>query len=347
MSDAQPAADVQEDVAAPVPTTEEAPSIHIESEGIVSLDSEEIVSLDELEYEPPDVEDSADETDESAEEAIKADDEESEDAVEEDGEEGEDEETEADPEMRTFDFGGNKLEFPIDSVPPELATKIDEFSKGVWSSATKAHQETAERSKSLDTQEQTVAKIAELNGTALETYTRGVQLKSDIEQLSSVDLRQEWQVNPDRARQLSDALADKQQEFQQVLSQVQQQENEADAAKQSHLNNIAAEGVAELNKKFKNFSTEKAPELLNHIKTNHPNISQRELDTWAMNPVITEYAYKAMLYDQQSQAKRKPTKQTAKAKPVRSLRSKGNATSARPAADMGMGDLRKHLGLRG
>ena len=343
MSEAQPVADVQEDIAAPTPTTEAqpAPTVMTESEGEVSLDSAEITSLDDVEYgtEPVDL-DAPDEVNDNAEEAIEADSEESE-------EEGESEETEAETEMRTFDFGGNKLEFPIDSVPPELATKIDEFSKGVWSSATKAHQEVAERTKSLDTQEQTVAKIAELNGAALETYTRGVQLKSDIEQLSSVDLRNEWQVNPDRARQLSDALADKQQEFQQVLAQVQQQENEADTAKQSHLNNIAAEGVAELNKKFKNFSTEKAPELLNHIKTNHPNISQRELDTWAMNPVITEYAYKAMLYDKQSQAKQKPTKQPTKVQPVRPLKSKGNATSNRAPSDMGMGDLRKHLGLRG
>jgi hypothetical protein len=339
MSDAQPVADVQEDVAATVPTTEEpSPTVMTESEGEVALDSEDIQSLDDLEYDTPDVEpeESADTTNEEGEDAVK-----------EDGEEGESEETEADPEMRTYDFGGNKLEFALDAVPPELATKIDDFSKGVWSSATKAHQQTAERSKSLDSQEATVAKIAELNGAALETYTRGLQLKSDIEHLSSANLPQLWQSDPDRARQISDALADKQQEFQQTLAQVQQQEGDADAAKQHRLAGIAAEGVAQLNKKFKNFSTEKAPALLKHIKQQHPNISQREMDTWAQNPVITEYAYKAMLYDQQTQAKVKPNKQPTKAKPVRGIKSKGNATSNRAPDDMSMGALRKHLSLRG
>ena len=162
-----------------------------------------------------------------------------------------------------------------------------------------------------------------------------------------MDLRSEWQSNPDRARQVSDALVDKQKQFQQTLALVQQQESEAEAAKGERLRAIAIEGGAMLDKKFKDFSTTKAPQLIEHIRQQHPNISQRELDTWALNPVITEYAYKAMLYDKQSEAKVRPNKQPAQAKPVTALRSAGKATAPRAPDKMGMGQLRKHLGLRG
>tara|TARA_R100001377_G_C3193965_1_gene111743 strand:- start:2447 stop:3454 length:1008 start_codon:yes stop_codon:yes gene_type:complete len=335
MSDAQPAADVQENVAAPA---EQEETLITALEDIQS-DSSEIVSLDsnaDSEVEHEEIAAEAEESDESNEEA-----------VEEGGEEtGEETDETNEPEMRSFDFGGNKLEFAVDAIPPELATKIDEFSKGVWSSATKSHQETAERAKTLQTQEKTVAKIAELNGEALETYTRGLQERSDLEQLKAVDLNQEWQVNPDRARQISDAIASKEAQFQQTLSLVQQQEEAADAQQKERLATIAAEGVEMLNKRIPNFSTEKAPELLNHVRQQHPNISQRELDAWALNPVITEYAYKAMLYDRQTQAtKKRPTKHLAQTKPVKGIKNTGKATLTRKAEKMNMSELSKHLGL--
>ena len=119
MSDAQPAADVQEDVAAPA---EQEETLITALEDIQS-DSSEIVSLDsnaDSEVEHEEIAAEAEESDESNEEA-----------VEEGGEEtGEETDETNEPEMRSFDFGGNKLEFAVDAIPPELATKIDEFSKG-------------------------------------------------------------------------------------------------------------------------------------------------------------------------------------------------------------------------
>ena len=249
-------------------------------------------------------------------------------------------------EMLAFEFGGNKLEVPKGAVTPELAAKIDEFTKGTWSTFTKGQQENVERTKSLDARETTVAKLATLNGEALQTYSHGLQLRSEIEQLSQVDLNSLWQSDPDRARQISDLLGSKQAEFQNVIAKVGEQERTVQEAEQAEVGRRNQEGVAYLDKHIKNFSTEKADTLVKYVTETY-GMPPEQAARWALNPVVTRMAYKAMLFDRQTGAKR-PTAAPPQAKPVKAMPTKGANTGAeRDPEKMSMGQLSKHLGLSG
>ena len=282
-------------------------------------DTDGIVSLDELTpetgAEEVESQDTADKGDETAKVEVDTEtgDNEGEDA-DKDAETGDVKDEDAgEVEMLEFDFGGNKLEVPKDSVPPELATRIDEFAKGTWSTFTKGQQENVERATSLDAREQTVAKLNTLNGDALQTYAHGLLLRSDIEQLSQVDLGPLWQSEPDRARQVSDLLGSKQAEFQTVLAKVGENERAVQEAEQTEVSRRTEEGTLYLNKHINNFSSEKASELVDYVCQTY-GMPKEQADRWAMNPIVTRMAYKAMLFDRQTGAAKRPT-----AKPVQAL----------------------------
>jgi hypothetical protein len=163
----------------------------------------------------------------------------------EDETEGEEEAEESDDaELIEFNFGGNKLEVPKGSLPEELEAKVQEFANNTWSDYTKGKQAIADLAKTIAADREAVAKLTTLNGEALQTYSHGLQLRQEIEQLSQVDLQFEWQSNPDRARQISDTLANKQAEFQNIIGLVGQQEQALDAAQQEDLVRRSDEGQA-------------------------------------------------------------------------------------------------------
>ena len=332
MADIDETTGIEEDAVAPDQTTDDT-STGEESEG--TTDDDGIVSLDD----EPASEDagSDDEGDKDVKDA-DADAEDDEGESESDDDEG--------PEMRAFEFGGNKLEIPADAVPPELADEIDKFAKGTWSTFTKGQQENVERTVSLDAREDAVAKISSLNGEALNTYSRGLQLRADIAQLQTVDLEPLWQSEPDRARRISDALSAKQAEYQQVFNLVGQQEAAITEAQSAEKARRVEEGIAVLNKRYKNFSTEKAPQLVKYAMEAY-GMPERQANDWAVNPVMTEMAYKAMLYDQQTKAQKKPASKPAQAKPVKPIKTSGKAsTGLRDPDKMSMNQLAKHLDLR-
>lgn len=288
-----------------------------EFEGIIDLDA-----APEAEDEPTEAEASTD--DEATE-----------------GEDEAEEDDESAVEMREFDFGGNKLEVDASQIPAELADKIDEFTKGTWSDYTRKAQANAETAKSLATQQDAVAKLTELNGEALQTYSKGLQLRSEIEQLESVDLQSLWQSNPDQARRVSDTLAAKQAEFQSTIALVGQQENSVEQMQQSEIVRRTAEGTTALDQRIKNFSTEKVNDVIEYVTSR--GMSQADAAGWALNPEVTEYAYKAMLFDRMQAKAGKPT--PTKAKPMKAIKSGGAATNSNDPSKMSMGQLQKHLGL--
>lgn len=318
-----------------------------------AVDDAEIISLDEV-VEPSDQDadtgedggqdtgdaeasEASSETEEDADETGDAEDETGD--ADEDGEDTEN-------EMLEFDFGGNKLEVPKGSVTPELAAKIDEFTKGTWSTFTKGQQDNVERTKSLDAREGTVAKLAALNGEALQTYSYGLQLRSEIAQLTQVDLNTLWQSEPDRARQISDVLGAKQAEFEQVLAKVGEQERAVIEQEQENSSRLVDEGKAYLDKHIKNFTTEKAESLVSYVTETY-GMPREQAERWAINPVVTRMAYKAMLFDRQTKAAR-PTAKPQQAKPVKALPTGSNSTGVERDPDkMTMGQLAKHLELVG
>jgi len=267
--------------------------------------------------------------------------------ADDDADTGDDDDGEDDAATQVFEFGGNKLEVPKGSVPPELAAKIDDFSKGTWSAFTKGQQENAERSAGLSAREDTVAKLGALNGEALQTYSYGLHLRSEIEQLSLVNLNKLWQSEPDRARQISDLLGTKQAEFQVVLARVGEQEQAVMSAQQEEASRRDFEGTAYLNKHIKNFSTEKAPALMAYVQETY-GMSAEQAARWAENPVVTRMAYKAMLFDRQTGAAKRSTTKPTKARPVKATAAAGATSGAtKDPNEMSLGDLRKHLQLVG
>ena len=260
------------------------------------------------------------------------------------GEEEGDEEISA--EMLEFDFGGNKFEVPKDSVPSELATQIDQFVKGTWSDYTRKSQANAEQAKSLSQQGDALQKMAGLNGEALQTYSQGLQLRTELDQLSQVDLSALWTSDADNARRISDMIAAKEHQFQSVVAKVGKQEHELDAAHQAELVRRAKEGKAVLDKRIKGFSAEHAPSVVKYVVESY-GMAQGEAEQWAMNPTVTEMAFKSMMYDRMQARAKKPSKSIpAQAVAVPAMKPKGaSAGGSRVPDKMSMTQLGKHLGL--
>lgn len=236
----------------------------------------------------------------------------------------EDGEQEEEKEEIEFDFGGNKLRVAKDSIPPEVAEQLDKFTKGTWSDYTRKSQDIAERSKALEARESAVEKLATLNGETLQTYSKGLQLKAELEQLSQIDLNALWQSDPDQARRVSDAISRKQAEFQSTVNQVAQKEAELTQAQQAELARRMDEGKQLMERRVKGWS-EKVPEVLDYVVKAY-GMSKEEAETWPLNPKTAEMAYKAMMFDRMQATAKKPAPKQAKAEPVKPMKAKGAAT---------------------
>ena len=295
---------------------------------------------------PPETDDEEVEDEEVAEPETEDETEsEEEEAEDEDEDEAMEEDTEEDTTVE-YNFGGNTLEIDKSKVPEELSDKIQQFTSDVWTDYTKKSQANADVAKTLTTQRENVEKLMQLNGDALQTYSVGLQLRNDIQQLQQVDMNELWQSNPDQARLYSDSLAQKQAEFQNIVSLVDQQENALNDAKQYETVRRSEEGRKQLNSKVKDFETKVAPKLVDYVMKTY-GWDQDVADRWDQNPDMTDMARKAMLYDQ-SRAKMKSASKSAttkKAKPVIAMKSKGKSSGSSDPESMSMAQLSKHLKL--
>lgn len=253
------------------------------------------------------------------------------------GEEGE--ETVEEVELN---IGGDKLRFPKGTVPDEVVAKLTDFSKGLEASYTKKFQDVAEHRKSIEARAQVVEKMQGMTGDLLKTYSMGEAIKQELAELSQVNLNQLWQSNPDQARQVSDLIAVKQSQFQQILNRVTQTEQQLEQQKTAEIERMDTEGRALLDKRIKGFS-QKAPEVVEYAVKTY-GIDRGEAERYGLNPVAAEAMYKAMLYDrmQSARAQTKPKTATAPVKPV----AKGGTANPTPSvAKMTTEQLAKHLGL--
>jgi hypothetical protein len=267
-------------------------------------------------------------------------------SLDEEPDEGDpDPEAEPEEELREYNFGGTKLELPRDAVPAELSEAIDKYTSELNSDYTQKSQANAEERASLAAQSESAEKIISLNGAALQTYSTGLQLRQELEALSQIDVNALWQSSPDQARRVSDQISQKQAQFQQIVTTVGQQEQALDEAQQVELVRRRDEGVAQLDREIKNFSTEVAPELIKYVVGTY-GLEQSEAERWALNPSVTKMAHKAMLFDRmQAKTTSQPKPKPKQAEPV--VAPKGGAKSAgsRDPDKMSMSQLSKHLGL--
>jgi len=246
------------------------------------------------------------------------------------GSDEESDEEEQEPEVDIFDFGGNKMELPKGSVPEELRAKIEEFSKGTWSDYTRKSQAIAEQAKALEARESAVEKIVSLNGDALQTYSQGLQIKAELEQLSRIDMNAMWQSDPDQARRVSDRLAQKQAEFQSVVSKVSNYEQQLSQAQQAELARRKDEGKAVIERTVKGFVADHLPAVLDYAAESL-GISREEAERdWALSPKVTLWAHKAMLYDRMQAKTKAPAPKQQTAAPVTPIKGKGGKAAKDP-----------------
>ena len=79
-----------------------------------------------------------------------------------------------------------------------------------------------------------------------------------------------------------------------------------------------------MERRVKGFS-EKAKDVVAYaIKS---GIEEREAGRWSLNPIVTEMAYKAMMYDRAQASAKKPKTVTASAVPISPLKTKGKTTA--------------------
>jgi hypothetical protein len=277
-----------------------------------AVDGQEAVAEDVTETEEVEVE-TPEPTDEPEAEA--------QDVEADDDEETEDEEPAAPIEV---DFGGNKVTFDNTEITPEAAEKVQEFAKNIWADYTRKSQDVAEKTKSIEAREGAVDKMLSLNNETLDMYSRGLHLRSEIEQLSQIDLNAMWQSDPDRARRVSDTISQKQAEFQQTVNQVSQKEAQLSQAQQAEMARRKQEGEAAIERQVKGFKTEKLPAVIDYaVKTLGMDPKAAESD-WALNPAMTVAVHKAMLYDQmQATAKSSAKPKPAQAQPLKAPKPKG------------------------
>jgi len=287
----------------------------------------------------PEPEEIGEEVTDETEEELEADAEEAED-------EGEaEEEAEASEEIE-LTFGGNTKKFAADATAAEIAKDVQAFGDKMYADYTRKSQANAQTQKTLAAKSESVEKLMDLNGEALQTYSVGLQLRNDIQQLQSVDLDTLWQSNPDQARIYSDSLAQKQAEFQNIVSLVDQQETALNQAKQDHSVRRGQEGRKALNNKIQDFETKVAPQVVDYVMESY-GWDKATAEKWDQNPDMTDMARKAMLYDQSQAKMQSASKKTApKAKPVSAMKAKGKGATTSDPSKMSLEQLSKHLKLK-
>lgn len=194
--------------------------------------------------------------------------------------------------MHNFTFGENKLSLPTGSLPDESVEKIQTFLDRVRSDYDHGRQDNTDRAKALN-------EMSSHDEATLCTYAQGSQLKDEIQQLFKEDLTSLQQFNPDYARYVSNLLVQKQLELKTVVSDLGQQEQKLVQIQQVEFERQRDEGVSILNQKYKNFSTEKAPMLVKYAISK--GMSVQDAKNWALNPIVAEMGYKAMLYDRNAE----------------------------------------------
>jgi hypothetical protein len=261
------------------------------------------------------------ETEEDQPEAEEAAESEEEDSDDEEGQDDEQEEFE-------IDLGGNKHRFavPKGALPADAVAEVQNFAKSLQGDYTRRTQAVVEREQSLGKREEFAGKLQSMNGDLLSEFSRGQQIKAEIAQLSAaMSDGQLWQSDPDRARQVSDMLARKQDEFQNTVARVSGLEGELTKAQEAEISRRRAEGAQVLDKRIKGFS-EKAPEVVDYMVQNYGLDKEDAMKNWPLNPAFSEVAWKAMMFDRmQAQAKAKPKAATTPAQPTVKPKAKGSA----------------------
>ena len=255
--------------------------------------------------------DTAVDTEESYTETIDDDVEDSQEDLDEDegGYSDDDDDSDEDvPEYREYDFGGKKYQInKNEPLSDEQSEQFESYGKGLQSDYTKKTQELAEQKKHIEAREQSAEKLLSLQGDTLDIYSQGLAIRQELAQLNEIDLNQLWQSNPDQARQVSDAISQKTKEFNATVQQVSAKEGEMAHTKQADRQAREIEGEKALNARIPQF-TEKVGEVIDYFCKTFGADKKATEAGWRSDPVVTELAYKAMMFDKMKAKVKKGSK---------------------------------------
>ena len=226
-----------------------------------------------------------------------------------DGDSDEDDSDEDATEYREFNFGGKEFKLRKDALDDEQAEQFEAYGKGLQADYTRKTQEIAETRKQIEAREASAEKLLSLQGDTLDVYSKGLAIRQELAQLNQIDLNALWQSNPDQARQVSDTISQKQAEFNATVQQVSAKEAQMSQARQAEYQAKAAQGEKILNDRIPGF-TAKSNEVIDYFcKTFGASKKDAEAG-WKSDPVTSELAYKAMMYDKIKENAKKGSKVT-------------------------------------
>lgn len=225
------------------------------------------------------------------------------------------------PEVIEFDFAGTKYQVPTGSSVDEVAERIQELATNLQGDYTRKTQSVAEERKQVEeaaakmqAQQESLDKLEGLSNERLATVSQGLLLQREIEQLRAMDPNGTlWQSNPDQARQVSDAIAQKQAQLNAVTQQAAQQEADLAQARSADIERRMQEGREFVTSRVSDFDE---TALVDYAANN--GIPREDAEKWSLSPAVAIIVDKARRFDAlQAKATRVVPKSVKPAKPAR------------------------------
>lgn len=237
------------------------------------------------------------------------------------------------PEEVELSFGAKTLKVAKGAIPDDVLSELEDFTKNVQGDYTRKTQEVAEQRKEVEAKRELFEKLSTLKGEALNAFSAGQRIASEIQQLEQIDLNALWQSDPDQARRIGDALSIKRAEFQKHVNAVSAHEAAMEAEQQQAIAKLEEAGRAEMRRAVKGFDENAEREMIAYAVKN--GIDEQDAKRWPLNPKTAQMAWKAMQFDKlqaQTKAATVAKPPPAPAAPVKAIAAK-SASTARKSLD--------------
>lgn len=240
--------------------------------------------------------------------------------------EGEGEET-TEEEVEYDLGGGQKLKVSANATAKEVFEAAQKAFKDVEGNLTRKSQTVAEQAKSIEARAAALDKLSTLNDQVLDEFSRGRAVQRELEQLQKVDINALWQSQPDRARRVSDMISQKQAQLAGIVQNVNKIEGELSQGQVAETARRLEEGAREVERRIPGFAAKHASEVMEYAVSK--GVPKEDAGRWAANPVVTEMAHKAMLFDRlQAKAKQAAKPAPTEAQAITTSKLKGGARQA-------------------
>lgn len=220
---------------------------------------------------------------------------------------------EADDEIE-IDLGGTKAKFKKGDTVEKAAERLQDFAKDLYRGFVDKTTKVAEMRKELEAQNAALEVMTKMSADYYRDYGKAQVIQDELTQLQSIDWRQLWNNDANKARQLSDLARMKEQELGRLVQTLQATEREAAAKRQEFTRQSHEAGRARVEKAIPGFSERHAAELVEYAVS--VGLPKEDAENWAASPEIAVMAWKAMQFDRASKEAKKPTQPKAPAKPV-------------------------------